>query len=120
MRECARVLDISKTTVGAIVSMVRVAGVDWVLAQTLSDDELEARVYRPAVPRASRHLEPDFALIHQELRRPGVTLQLLWEDSGQFTPASRANIAISLTVVLLTPTAAATCRMLRPESPASS
>ena len=69
-----------KTTVGAIVSMARVAGVDWALAQTLNDEELEARVYRPAVPRSSRHLEPDFALIHQELRRPGVTLQLLWEE----------------------------------------
>ena len=40
--------------------------------------------------------------------------------SGQSTPASRAYIAISLTVVLLMPSAAATCRMLRPESPASS
>ena len=28
LRECARVLGISKTTVGAIVSMARVAGVD--------------------------------------------------------------------------------------------
>jgi hypothetical protein len=40
--------------------------------------------------------------------------------SGQSTPASRAYIAISLMVVLLTPSAAATCRMLRPASPASS
>ena len=62
-----RALGISKTTVGAIVSMARVAGVDWVLAHTLSDEELQARVYRPAAPRSSRHLEPDFALIHQEL-----------------------------------------------------
>ncbi|HNU11201.1 MAG TPA: IS21 family transposase [Rubrivivax sp.] len=80
LRECARVLGISKTTVGAIVSMARVAGVDWAVAQALTDDQLETRVYRPAVPRSSRHLEPDFALIHQELRRPGVTLQLLWEE----------------------------------------
>jgi response regulator of citrate/malate metabolism len=28
-RECARVLGVSKTTVGAIGSMARVAGVDW-------------------------------------------------------------------------------------------
>ena len=80
LRECARVLGISKTTVGAIVSMARVAGVDWPVAQSLTDEELEARVYRPAVPRSSRHLEPDFAYINQELRRPGVTLQLLWEE----------------------------------------
>jgi transposase len=53
---------------------------DWAVAQSLTDEELEDRVYRPAVPRSSRHLEPDFAYIHQELRRPGVTLQLLWEE----------------------------------------
>lgn len=67
LRECARVLGISKTKVGAIIGMARAAGVDWAVAQVLKDDELEARVYRAAVPRSSRHLEPDFALIHQEL-----------------------------------------------------
>jgi transposase len=86
LRECARVLGISKTTVGAIVSMARVAGVDWAVAQSLDDDELEARIYRPAVPRSSRHLEPDFAHIHQELRCPGVTLQLLWEEYQRGNP----------------------------------
>ena len=51
--EVGRVLRISKSVVGKYVTLARVAGVDWELAQTLSDDELEARVYRPAVPRAS-------------------------------------------------------------------
>jgi len=36
------------------------------------------------VPRAARHLEPDYALIHQELKRPGVTLQLLPERHFKF------------------------------------
>jgi TnpA family transposase len=49
---------------------------------TLSDVELEARLYQPAVPRSSRQLEPDYAWIHQELKRPGVTLQLLWEGAA--------------------------------------
>jgi transposase len=80
LRECSRVLGIGKTTIGDIVRNARAAGVDWALAQTLSDEELEARLYRAAVPRSSRHLEPDYALIHQELKRPGVTLQLLWEE----------------------------------------
>ena len=35
------------------------------------------------MPRAARHLEPDYAHIHQELKRPGVTLQLLWEEYAQ-------------------------------------
>lgn len=86
LRECARVLGIAKTTIGDIVRKARGAGVDWALAQTLTDDELEARLYRPAVPRSARHLEPDYAYIHQELKRPGVTLQLLWEEYARANP----------------------------------
>jgi transposase len=78
--EIARAVGIGKGTVGKILLLARAAGVDWALAQTLTDEELEARLYRPAVPRASRQLEPDYAWIHQELKRPGVTLQLLWEE----------------------------------------
>ena len=59
------------------------AGVDWALAQNLSDEELQARLYRPPVARQSHHLWPDCARIHRELRRPGVTLQLLWEEAGE-------------------------------------
>jgi transposase len=85
LRECSQLLGLGKSTVGDIVRNARAAGVDWALAQSLSDEELEARLYRAAVPRAARHLEPDYTRIHQELKRPGVTLQLLWEEY------SRAN-----------------------------
>lgn len=78
--ECARALGSAKSTVGSIVLMARAAGVDWATAQTLDDEALEARLYRPPVPRCSKQLEPDFAAIHTELKRPGVTLQLLWEE----------------------------------------
>ena len=73
-------LGVPKATVGNTMLLARAAGVDWAVAQTLSDEQLESRLYRPAVPRSSHQLEPDFARIHQELRRPGVTLQLLWEE----------------------------------------
>ena len=78
--EVGRALKISKSSAGKYVSLARAAGVDWELAQTLTDDELEARLFRPAVPRSSHQLAPDFALVHQELKRAGVTLQLLWEE----------------------------------------
>ena len=78
--EIGRALKISKSSAGKYVSLARAAGVDWELAQTLSDDELEARLFRPPVPRSSHQLAPDFALVHQELKRAGVTLQLLWEE----------------------------------------
>jgi transposase len=78
--QVGRALGVPKSTIGKIVSFARAAGVDWALAQTLTDEELETRLYRPPVPRASSRLEPDFALIHQELKHPGVTLMLLWEE----------------------------------------
>jgi hypothetical protein len=78
--EIGRALKLSKSVAGKYVSLARAAGVDWEVAQGLTDEELEARLYRPALPRSSHQLAPDFALVHQELKRPGVTLQLLWEE----------------------------------------
>lgn len=60
-------LKISKGVAGKYVSLSRVAGVDWAIAQTLTDEELEARLYRPALPRSSYQLTPDFTQVHQEL-----------------------------------------------------
>ena len=80
LRECAQALGMSKSTVGDAIRAARVAGVDCSVAQSLSDEELEARVYRLPGRRTCQQLEPDYALIHQELKRPGVTLQLLWEE----------------------------------------
>jgi len=84
--EVGRALKISKSVVGKYVSLARAAGVDWDLAQTLSDEDLDARLFRPAVPRSSHHLAPDFALVHQELKRAGVTLMLLWEEYARDNP----------------------------------
>jgi transposase len=81
--QTGRALGIPKATVGKYARLARAAGVDWSVAQGLSDEDLEGRLYPPAVPRGAHHLEPDYALIHQELRRPGVTLQLLWEEYAQ-------------------------------------
>ena len=84
--EVARVLKISKSAVGKYVLLARVAGVDWPVAEGLSDEALEARLYRPPVPRSSHQLAPDFGLIHQELKRAGVTLMLLWEEYATSNP----------------------------------
>lgn len=71
-RQIGAALGISNSTVCDIASYARTAGVDWALAQSLSDEELLARLYKPPVARESRQLEPDHAHIHRELRRPGV------------------------------------------------
>ena len=50
--EVGRALKISTSVIGKYLTPARVAGVDCALVQTLSDEELEAWVYRPALPRA--------------------------------------------------------------------
>ena len=82
-RQIGAALGISKSTVSEIASYTRAAGLDWEQVQHLSDEELQVRLYRPPVARQSRHLEPDYAHLHSELKRPGVTLQLLWEEYQQ-------------------------------------
>jgi transposase len=84
--EVGRALKVSKSAVGKYVSLAKVAGVDCAVADGLDDAELESRLYRPAVPRASHQLAPDFGLIHQELKRSGVTLMLLWEEYATGNP----------------------------------
>ena len=84
--EVGRALKLSKSAVGKYVSLARVAGVDWAIAQTLDDEALLARLYRPALPRSSHQLAPDFGLVHQELKRAGVTLMLLWEEYATGNP----------------------------------
>ena len=88
--EVARALKIAKSSAGKYVLLARVAGVDWGVAQALTDGELEARLFRPPVPRSSHQLAPDFALVHQELKRAGVTLQLLWEEYARDLGDQRA------------------------------
>ena len=80
LRQVAAALGVSKTTVSDIAMYARDASVDWPRASTLSDDELQALLYPPPRPRSTTRAEPDFPSMHQELKRPGVTLQLLWEE----------------------------------------
>jgi len=52
------------------MSLARVAAVDWSGAQTMSDQELEAKLYKAALPRNSKQELPDFADVHTEVVTP--------------------------------------------------
>jgi transposase len=87
-RAIARSLGIARNTVGLTVERVAVAGLHWPLPATLTDGVLEAMLYAGQGPRQGerRKAEPDCAYVHHELRRPGVTLMLLWEEYRQRQP----------------------------------
>lgn len=80
-REIARSLGLGKGTVGAYLVRARKAGLDWPLPVGLSDDDLELLLF-PAAPSVADRARPvpDWAAVDRELRRPGVTRALLWEE----------------------------------------
>ena len=61
------------------------SGLGWPLPAELDDAALEARLFRRPAAAANR-ARPDCAHIHRELKRHGVTLQLLWEEYLQVHP----------------------------------
>jgi transposase len=67
--------------VNACLSRARLAGLSWPLPEALDDGQLEALLYPPppAVATDQRPV-PDWAEVHRELRRPNMTLALLWEE----------------------------------------
>jgi transposase len=86
-RQIAASLGVSATAARESIRRARRAGLAWPLPDEASDEELERRLYPP--PRAAakrRRPQPDWAAIHRELHRPGVTLQLLWEEHRAVHP----------------------------------
>ena len=80
-RKIAAALGISATAAGECIRRARRAGLTWPLPDEQTDEALERRLFPPPVVAAKdRRPQPDCAAIHRELRRPGVTLQLLWEE----------------------------------------
>ena len=78
----ARALQLSKGVVSKYVSAARAAGLDWPALAALEEAELAAALLPPTTQCKTRgeRVLPDLLTIHRELRRKGVTLQLLWEE----------------------------------------
>ena len=80
-RQIAGSLQLARSTVGACLRRFHESGLSWPLPTDLSDADLERRLF-PAVPRSPGPIRPvpDWAEVHQELKRKGVTLALLWQE----------------------------------------
>jgi transposase len=76
-REIARSLAVSHNTVSDVLGRATAAQVSWPAAEALSEEELDHRLYPPTTATHPRP-EPDPEHLHRELKRKGVTLQLLW------------------------------------------
>ena len=75
-----RSVSCSHNTVKDILRRADEKELTWEIAETLSDTDLEQRIYGEKKATVVPRPEPDLAFIDQELRRPGVNLSLLWHE----------------------------------------
>jgi hypothetical protein len=76
----ARALKISKGVVAKYLRLADDAGLKWPLPDDLDDQALERRLRAYVPPKPPTYICPDFAHVHQEMKRGSMTLQLLWEE----------------------------------------
>ena len=89
-RQIAAALNLSIGVISKYLTAAKNAGItSYPLPAEMSETELEHLIFgAPAPHQPTRFAEPDFEALHQELKRKGVTLQLLWEEyreAGELT-----------------------------------
>ena len=88
-REIALSCRVARSTVAEYMKRASEAGVlSWPLPKGVDDIQLEELLFKKAagITRQERP-QPDFKMIHNELRHKSVTLQLLWEEYKESNPA---------------------------------
>ena len=78
-------LGLSKGVVAKYVKLASTAGLHWPQIQAMDETALHTRLVG-APQRASSFVAPDYAQMHQELRRKGMTLMLLWQEHSERHP----------------------------------
>jgi transposase len=87
MRQIKASQRISLGAIQKVISKAQAQNLDWAAIEKLDDQQLARLFYPAADTRASSDFElPDWVEVHQELKRPGVTKHLLWEEYTQQYP----------------------------------
>src|ERR1700693_4112573 len=81
VRQVREATGVGKTAVSEYVSRAKVVGITWPIPPEITDADLERRLFTPAgFHDGSTKPVPDWTKVHQELKRRGVTLMILWEE----------------------------------------
>lgn len=80
-REIASSVAVAVGTICGYLQRAEAAGLTWERAQTMTDAEVDAALFRDGGRNVAAVRAPiDYAHVHEELHRSGVTLQLLWSE----------------------------------------
>ena len=77
VRQAAASAGVSRSVVSKTTSRASATGLTWELVGALGDEALDERMYGKRVAPTGERAEPDPIRMHLELKRPGVTLELL-------------------------------------------
>jgi transposase len=82
LNEIARRAGVAPSTVRLTLKRLASAGLSWPLPAEMTDTALETALFAAAGTKQGhrRHVEPDWAEIHRELKRKHVTLTMLWDE----------------------------------------
>lgn len=81
----SRATKIPRTTVQDYIGRFKVSGLSWPLPTEVDNEKLNELLF-PIKVKTQRISPPDWKEIHQELKRKGVTLQILWEEYKRKNP----------------------------------
>lgn len=80
-RQIARCVKASPTTIGEYLQRFEQAGLTWPLPASLSEADLEKKLFPSVRAAAMKRPVPDWAELQRQLKaHKGVTLQLLWQE----------------------------------------
>ncbi len=86
-RQISKSCSIARSTAQDYIKRAREAGITWPQAKDLDDTTLERSLYPPkeAIKSTGKSMPP-MDYLYREMRRKGVTLQLLWYEYKQQNP----------------------------------
>ena len=75
--DIASAAQCARNTVSATLERAKACGLEWPLPEGMSDKELAEKLFPSAAGKTVFKM-PDYAHVHREMQRHGVTLTLLW------------------------------------------
>ena len=85
----------SHHTVKAVLELAEAHNISWPLDDSVTNHDLDWLFHPERQRQESGYSEPDYAYIHKELARPGVTLTLLWSEYCEQCSASGTKAYMS-------------------------
>lgn len=92
-RAISRSVGVARSTARLCLDRVA-AGLVWPLPAMLTDGALETLLFAGdgAQGKLRRKAEPGWTEVHRELRRPGLTLMLLWDEYRAASPGGSGTV----------------------------